>query len=109
MGRQGRVEPEVQLAGDVLGDELGGGVHALGERGHFVEVVVVEGGDDLHEDVVDGVEVADKAVVVELVGGDACGDAPVVAVERLDLPGDAEGVCGGELGMDGDFVHTYRV
>ncbi len=66
--------------GDVFGDVFGGGVELV-EGWGFVEVGVVEGGDDLVEVGFEFVEVEEEAVGVEGWAFNGDGDAPVVAVE----------------------------
>lgn len=93
-----------ELVGDVLGDVLCGGVDGI-EGGGFVEVVVGEGGADVDELVLDGVEVAEESVVVEGLSGDVGGGFEVVAVDGFVAAEDGEGVCGTELVGDLDRKH----
>jgi len=88
----------------VFGDELGGGVEFV-EGWGFVEVVVGEGGADVDELCLDGVEVAEEAVVVEGLSGDVGGGFEVVAVDWFLISEDGNRVCGAELVGDLDREH----
>lgn len=93
----------MHLGVDVLGDVLGGGVHAPGwlvERADLVEVAVVELVEDGFECGLGGVEVADEAVLIEAVALDLNGRDEVVAVEGFFPTRDREGVGCGEGRLD---------
>ena len=90
--------------GDVFGDVFGGGVDGV-EGWVFVEVGVVEGGDDFVEVGFEFVEVEEEAVGVEGGAFDGDGDAPVVAVEGLAGALHGDGVGGAEFCLECEFVH----
>ena len=66
VGGEGVIESTRELVGDVFGEVFCGWIEAI-ERGGFVEVVVGEGLADFDELGLDGVEVAEEAVVVKTV------------------------------------------
>ncbi len=89
----------------MFGDELGGGVERV-EGWGFVEVGVGERGADVDEFCLDGVEVAEESVVVELISEDGGGGFEVVAVEGFVGAEEGEGVGGTELVVDLDRKHS---
>ena len=95
-------------------DALGGGVDlqaaaAIGEGVALIQVVVLPGGDCRVDQGLGDVEIADGFDGVEFVCGDGDRDGPVVAVQGLERPvGQADGVGGGECGLDNDLVHRWH-
>lgn len=106
VGGEGSIEAGGELVGDVLGDQLGGGVDRV-EGGEGIEVVVGKWGGYFVELVFGGVEIAEEPVGVEGVADDAGGDAPVVPVDGFLVPEDGDGMGGAELGLDSDFKHLW--
>mgnify|MGYP003634170369 CR=1 FL=1 len=104
VGCQRGVQTIGEFVGDVFGDVLCRGIDGI-EGGCFVEVVVGEGGADLDELCLDGVEVAEESVVVEGLSGDVGGGFEVVAVDGFVAAKDGECVCGTELVGDLDRKH----
>lgn len=102
------VEAIGKLVGDVFGDKFGGGVEGV-EGGGFVEVLVGEGLADVDELCLDGVEVAEEAVVVEGLSCDGCGGDEVVAVDGFLGAEDGDGVGGAELVGDLDGEHGWTL
>lgn len=92
----------------MFGDELSGGVEFV-EGWGFVEIGVGEGGADVEEFGVDGVEVAEESVVVETAfrrGADNGGGGfEVMPVEGFVGAEEREGVGGTELVVDLDRKH----
>jgi hypothetical protein len=104
VGGEGIVETGGKLIGNVLGDELGGGVGCI-EGGDLVEALVRKGIADLDEDVVDGVKIAEEPIGVEGVAEDCGFGDEVVPVEGFLGVGDGKRMGGTELVGDGDGVH----
>jgi hypothetical protein len=104
VGCKGGVQSISELIGNVFGDVLCGGVDRV-EGWGGVEVVVGEGGADVDELGLDGVEVAEESVVVEGCAGDVRGGSEVVAVDGFVVSEDGKGVRGTELVGDLDRKH----
>lgn len=101
---EGGIKARGELGCDEPGHVLGGGVE-IGKWRGVVEVGVVEGRDNLREDALEGVKVAEEAVLVEVFAGDGGGDPPVVPMDGLAHAAQQDGVGGAELGFDFDFEH----
>jgi len=88
----------LEFVGDVASNQFCAGIEMtglfVGEGRDLVEVVVVKSRNNFDEMLVNGVKVAEQAVVVEDGALQRDYDAPVVAVERLSHCGDGESMGG---------------
>jgi hypothetical protein len=94
-----------EFIGQITGHQFRGWIDSGAEVGGFVQILVIEPRSDGEELAFDNMKVTEEAVGVELRTPEDGGDPPVVPVEGLGHAGDADGVGGAELGLDGDLVH----